>query len=238
MYLTSAPGEETLYGAMGDLNCDTSESEVTGAVLDRLRMAVEAGDQDAAVMTTRQLIDSGEHPRTIVDPMTVAMTEVGRRFQTGEIFVPEMLIAALAMKASMTLLEPLLVDAASRPLFTAVIGTISGDLHDIGKNLVAMMWKGANIEVVDLGVDVSPARFVDAAIEHKAHIVGVSALLTTTMAGMRDVVDAVQEAGLETKVVVGGAPTTPEFAASIGAAGHAANAAAAVDLILDHQAVA
>ena len=127
-------------------------------------------------------------------------------------------------------LEPVLVKAGIRPEHTAVIGTIKGDLHDIGKNLVAMMWKGANIEVIDLGTNVTPERFVEAAREHGAHLVGISALLTTTMVGMKDVVAAIRAANLpDVKVIVGGAPLTSEFAASIGADGYASDAASAVE---------
>ncbi len=162
--------------------------------------------------------------------MTAAMDVVGRRFQAGELFVPEMLIAARAMKAGTAILEPVLVAAGIRPQHTAVVGTVEGDLHDIGKNLVGMMWKGAGFEVIDLGVNVSAAAFVAAASEHSAHLIGLSALLTTTMPNMRGVVEAVRVAGLGAKVVIGGAPTTPEFAAQIGADGYAPDAGAAVDL--------
>jgi 5-methyltetrahydrofolate--homocysteine methyltransferase len=142
-----------------------------------------------------------------------------------------MLIAARAMKEATAVLEPLLVGAGIRPTATAVIGTVKGDLHDIGKNLVGMMWKGANIEVIDLGTNVSPEQFAEAARQHGARLVGVSALLTTTMVGMRDVVTAVRAAGLaETKVLVGGAPVTAEFAREIGADGYAPDAGAAVDV--------
>ena len=162
--------------------------------------------------------------------MTKAMDVVGGKFSRNELYVPEMLISARAMKESTALLEPLLVKAGIRPLHTAVVGTIKGDLHDIGKNLVAMMWKGAGIAIVDLGTNVSPEQFVSAAREHNASLVGVSALLTTTMVGMKDVVAAVKGAGLKTKVLVGGAPLTPEFAASIGADGYAPDAASAVEV--------
>jgi 5-methyltetrahydrofolate--homocysteine methyltransferase len=134
------------------------------------------------------------------------------------------------MKESVAILEPLLVDSGIRPQFTAVIGTVKGDLHDIGKNLVAMMWKGANIEVVDLGANVAPEDFVAKAREHDAKLVGVSALLTTTMVGMKDVVDGIRAAGLaDCRVIVGGAPVTAEFAAQIGADGYAPDAASAVE---------
>ena len=138
---------------------------------------------------------------------------------------------ARAMKESIAILEPLLTDAGIKPAFTAVIGTVKGDLHDIGKNLVGMMWKGANIEVIDLGSNVAPEVFVAKAREHEARLVGISALLTTTMVGMRDVVEAIRAADLgDVKVVVGGAPVTAEFAASIGADGYAPDAASAVEL--------
>jgi 5-methyltetrahydrofolate--homocysteine methyltransferase len=142
-----------------------------------------------------------------------------------------MLISARAMKEAMAVLEPVLTAAGVRPEHPAVIGTIKGDLHDIGKNLVAMMWKGANIEVVDLGTNVPAEKFVAAAREHGASIVGISALLTTTMVGMKDVVAAIRAADLgDVKVIVGGAPVTAEFAASIGADAYAPDAASAVEV--------
>ncbi|OGO58401.1 MAG: methyltransferase, partial [Chloroflexi bacterium RBG_16_72_14] len=190
----------------------------------------EVGDRTAAAAQTQAALDAGVDPTEVLGAMTAAMDVVGRKFQEGELYVPEMLIAARAMKAGMAILEPILVQAGVRPEHRAVIGTVEGDLHDIGKNLVAMMWKGAGIEVIDLGVNVAPARFVDAARDHDARLVGLSALLTTTMPGMRGVVEAVRAAGLPSKVVIGGAPTTPEFAAQIGADGHAPDAGAAVEL--------
>jgi 5-methyltetrahydrofolate--homocysteine methyltransferase len=202
------------------------------ADLQALSAAIEAGDRATAVGVTREAIHEGLAPQTILDAMTAAMAIVGARFTANEIYVPEMLISARAMKESAALLEPILVKAGIRPEATAVIGTVKGDLHDIGKNLVAMMWRGANIEVIDLGTDVSAQRFVDAAREHGASIVGVSALLTTTMVGMKDVVTAIRESDLRDVIVVlGGAPVTAEFAAQIGADGHASDAAAAVDLV-------
>jgi 5-methyltetrahydrofolate--homocysteine methyltransferase len=170
--------------------------------------------------------------------MTTAMGNVGARFSAGELFVPEMLISARAMKAAVEIIEPLLASAGVQAASTAVIGTIHGDLHDIGKNLVAMMWKGANIDVIDLGTNVPPERFVDAAREHGASLVGVSALLTTTMVGMADVVRAVHADLPGTRVVIGGAPVTQEFADQIGADGYAPDAAAAVDLVTRPLAVA
>jgi len=201
------------------------------ADLEALAAAIEAGDRATATRITREAVDEGVDPRTVLDAMSGAMDVIGRRFQCNEIYVPEMLISARAMKEATAILEPVLVASGIRPEHTAVIGTIKGDLHDIGKNLVAMMWKGANIEVVDLGTNVSAERFVEAAQEHGATIVGVSALLTTTMVGMKDVVAAIRAANLgDVKVIVGGAPVTAEYAASIGADGYAPDAASAVEV--------
>jgi len=201
------------------------------ADLAALTEAIGAGNRTVAVETTRAALDEGTDPRVVLGAMTAAMDVVGRKFQDGEIYVPEMLIAARAMKEALVVLEPVLVAAGVKPEYRAVIGTIAGDLHDIGKNLVAMMWKGAGFEVVDLGVNVSAGQFVEAAREHDADLIGVSALLTTTMSGMRGVVEAVREAGLRARVVVGGAPTTPEYAAEIGADGQAPDAGSAVELV-------
>jgi 5-methyltetrahydrofolate--homocysteine methyltransferase len=200
------------------------------ADLSALTAAVEVGNRTNAVAETRSALDAGVDPREVLGAMTSAMDVVGRKFQDGELYVPEMLIAARAMKEGMAILEPVLVDAGVRPEHRAVVGTVEGDLHDIGKNLVGMMWKGAGIEVIDLGVNVSPARFADAAREHDASLVGVSALLTTTMPNMRAVVEAIHAADLGAKVVIGGAPVTAEFASQIGADGYAPDAGAAVDL--------
>ncbi len=201
------------------------------ADLQALTAAIERGDRGTATAVTREAIADGMDPEEILGAMTGAMDRVGRKFQNSEIYVPEMLISARAMKESIAILEPLLTDAGIKPAFTAVIGTVKGDLHDIGKNLVGMMWKGANIEVIDLGSNVAPEVFVAKAREHEARLVGISALLTTTMVGMRDVVEAIRAADLgDVKVVVGGAPVTAEFAASIGADGYAPDAASAVEL--------
>jgi len=200
------------------------------ADLQALTAAIERGDRKTATETTRAAIDDGMDPATILAAMTEAMDAVGAKFQRNEIYVPEMLISARAMKESVAILEPLLVDSGIRPQFTAVIGTVKGDLHDIGKNLVAMMWKGANIEVIDLGANVAPEDFVAKAREHDAKLVGVSALLTTTMLGQRDLITALGSAGLRgnVKVMVGGAPVTPEWAEEIGADGFGEDAARAV----------
>jgi 5-methyltetrahydrofolate--homocysteine methyltransferase len=197
-----------------------------------LAAAVEQGDRATAAALTTAAIDAGADAQAILDALMSAMDRVGERFSDGTIFVPEMLVAARAMKTAMALLEPLLVESGLRPEHTAVIGTIKGDLHDIGKNLVGMMWRGANFEVVDLGTDVTPERFVAAAREHDADIVGISALLTTTMVNMRAAVTAIHaEDDLDgVKVMVGGAPVTADFAAAIGADAFAPDAGAAVEV--------
>jgi 5-methyltetrahydrofolate--homocysteine methyltransferase len=201
------------------------------ADLVELQEAVTVGDPESAVAITRAAVADGLDPKAVLDAMTAAMDVVGAKFQEGELYVPEMLISAQAMKAALGVLEPELVAAGVQPEFTAVLGTVAGDLHDIGKNLVGMMWKGAGFEVIDLGINVPPERFVLAVGEHDADVVGVSALLTTTMPNMEAVVASMRKAGLDTPVVVGGAPTTPEYAEQIGAAGHAPDAGAAVDLV-------
>ena len=200
------------------------------ADLAALTAAIEAGDRATAIAITREAVDEGMDPRAVLGAMTAAMDVIGAKFQCNEIYVPEMLISARAMKEATAVLEPVLVKAGIRPEHTAVLGTIKGDLHDIGKNLVGMMWKGANIEVIDLGTNVTAEKFVEAAKEHGATIVGISALLTTTMVGMKDVVAAIRAANLgDVKVIVGGAPVTQDFADLIGADGYASDAASAVE---------
>jgi len=197
-----------------------------------LTEAIKKGNRAEATKLTKQAIDEKLEPRKVLDSMVAAMDDVGKRFQCNQIFVPEMLIASRAMKESMALLEPSLVKAGIKPAFTAVVGTVQGDLHDIGKNLVAMMWKGANFGVVDLGTNVSPEKFVSAAKEHGAKVIGLSALLTTTMPAMKTTVDLVRAAGMkDVKVVIGGAPITAEYAKQIGADGFAPDAASAVDIV-------
>ncbi len=200
--------------------------------LNQLTTAVETGNRNEATKLVKALLATGMAPLDIVEKALVpGMANVGEKFKNNQVFVPEMLIAARAMKESMAILEPLLVQAGIKPKYTAVIGTVQGDLHDIGKNLVAMMWKGANFAVVDLGTNVAPDRFVAAAKEHNAQIVGLSALLTTTMPAMKDAVEKMRAAGLTAaKVIIGGAPITQEFANEIGADGYSPDAATAVDV--------
>ncbi|MDY0357907.1 MAG: corrinoid protein [Sedimentisphaerales bacterium] len=200
------------------------------ADLKALAEAVIKGDQATAVSTTKAALSEGMAPKAILDEGLIAgMDVIGDRFKKNEVYIPEVLIAARAMKMAMEVLEPELVKAGVQPIGKLVIGTVQGDLHDIGKNLVAMMLKGAGFEVIDLGVDVSPAKFVEEAKSKNAQLVGMSALLTTTMPGMEKTIKALQEAGVKAKVMVGGAPVTQSFAEKIGAQGYAPDAASAVD---------
>ena len=199
--------------------------------LNELTEFIKSGNRNQATQLTQKALDGGDVPQTVLDAMVKGMDEVGERFKRNEIFVPEMLIAARAMKECMAILEPALVKAGYKPVATVVIGTVQGDLHDIGKNLVSMMWKGASFNVIDLGVNVSPEKFVAAAKEHNAAIVGLSALLTTTMPSMQVIVDAIRAEKLDgVKVLIGGAPVTQAFADQIGADAFAPDAASAVDV--------
>lgn len=191
------------------------------------------GKKNPAVELTQQALAEGIAPQTIVNEGLIAgMAVVGEKFKKNEFYVPEVLIAARAMKECMTILKPLMAETGVQPVGTVIIGTVKGDLHDIGKNLVAMMLQGNGFEVVDMGVDVAPEKFVDAIKEKKAEIVALSALLTTTMPGMKQVIDALEAAGIrnDVKVMIGGAPVTQKFSDEIGADGYAPDAASAVDL--------
>jgi 5-methyltetrahydrofolate--homocysteine methyltransferase len=237
------PGELRLIYCPGDIriNARSPFNQVSSeqiidedgmANLQLLSDAVKAGNRVEAVKQTKAAIEQNTSPQQILDAMVAAMDDIGRKFQRNEVFVPEMLIAARAMKESMAVIEPLLVKAGIKPAFTAVVGTVQGDLHDIGKNLVAMMWKGANFGVVDLGNNVAPEKFLAAVKEHNARVVGLSALLTTTMPAMKQTVQALKAANVPgLKVVIGGAPITQDFANEVGADGFAADAASAVDLV-------
>ena len=199
-----------------------------------LSRAVEGGKRNDAKQLTQALLAQGIKPLEVVEQGLVpGMSAIGEKFKNNEVFVPEMLIAARAMKECMTILEPLLADAGIKPKYTAVIGTVQGDLHDIGKNLVAMMLKGANIGIVDLGTNVPPEKFVAAVQEHNARLVCLSALLTTTMPAMKTTVQTLRDAGCSgVRIMVGGAPVTQEFCDEIGADGYSQDAASAVDLAL------
>jgi len=198
-----------------------------------LTQALLAGRRKEVPGFGNQCLVAGESAGYIVDHRLVpGMAIVGEKFKQNEFFVPEMLIAARAMKEASKVLEPLLAAAGVKPEHSAVIGTVEGDLHDIGKNLVALMWKGANIEVIDLGVNVTPAKFVEAVEQHKPKLLGLSALLTTTMPAMRITVKVIREAGLTVSIDVGGAPITSQFAREIGADGYSSDASSAVDLAM------
>ncbi len=201
-------------------------------LLTDLTAAVAAGKRTDTVRLTQELLAAGTGPQAIVEQGLVpGMAIVGDQFKRNEIFVPEMLVAARAMKEALKLLEPMLASAGIKPKYTAIIGTVQGDLHDIGKNLISMMWRGANFAVIDLGTNVPPEKYLAAAQEHKAHLVGLSALLTTTMPAMKETVRALKAAGLpNTRIMIGGAPITQAFATDIGADGYAADAGTAVDV--------
>lgn len=201
-------------------------------ILKTIFEAVLDGDMEAAEAGVQAALEGGVSAPDILNVALIpAMGEVGRLFEEGDYFVPEMLIAARAMKAGLAIIKPLLVDSGIEPVGKVAIGTVKGDLHDIGKNLVAMMLEGAGFEIMDLGTDVAPESFVQA-VQDGAQIIGLSALLTTTMPGMSTVIEAVQEAGLrdQVKVIIGGAPVTAEYAVQIGADGFAPDASQAASL--------
>lgn len=201
------------------------------ADLQALADAVIKGNQTEAARLTRETLDEGTAPKTVLEQGLIAgMNVVGVRFKANEVYIPEVLISARAMKMAMEILEPELVAAGVNPLGKAVIGTVQGDLHDIGKNLVVMMLKGAGFHVEDIGVDVTPDVFVEKIKDSNASIVGLSALLTTTMPAMEKTVAAIKLAGLDCKIMIGGAPVTQNYANAIGADGYAADAATAVDI--------
>ncbi len=202
-------------------------------LLKKLNEAVITGNAGEAKSLTEQAITERLNPETIVNQgLIAAMAVVGDKFKTGEFFVPEMLIAARAMYASLDLLRPMLTEAQAKGKGTIVIGTVKGDLHDIGKNLVSMMMEGAGLKVVNLGTDVSPEKFVAAIQEHKPRLVGMSALLTTTMPVMKKTVEAIKTAGLrdQVSILIGGAPVTQKYCDEIGADGYASDASSAAQL--------
>lgn len=201
------------------------------ADLKALADAVIKGDQSTAVQITKAALEEGTSPKSVLnDGLIAGMDVVGARFKKNEVYIPEVLIAARAMKMAMEILEPELVKAGVKPIGKCIIGTVQGDLHDIGKNLVAMMLKGAGFEVIDLGVDVSPDKFVEQVKTQGVNVVGMSALLTTTMPGMEKSIKALKQAGVSAKIMIGGAPVTQGYADKIGADGYAADAASAVDI--------
>ncbi|HNT78157.1 MAG TPA: corrinoid protein [Anaerolineae bacterium] len=200
-------------------------------ILEVIRQGIMEGDMSLTEEKVQEALDAGVAPGDILqEGLIAAMAEVGRLFEEGEYFVPEMLIAARAMKAGMVLLKPYLVAADVKPAGKVAAGTVKGDLHDIGKNLVCMMLEGAGFEILDLGVDVTPEKFVDAAANQGVDIIAMSALLTTTMPNMKATVEALKAAGVrdKVKVMIGGAPVTDAYAAEIGADGYGADASRAV----------
>lgn len=201
-------------------------------ILRSIKEVLMKGDRNGVEELTRQALEQGIAVRDIIDRGLVAGMEIiGAKFKANEIFIPEVLISAKAMHSGMAILEPHFVKYGIKPIGRVLIGTVKGDLHDIGKNIVSMMLRGACFEISDLGIDVSPQKFIDAAKNKEVDIIAMSSLLTTSMNAMRDTIKGLDAAGLRDKVrvMVGGAPITQEFAASIGADGYARDAATAVD---------
>jgi 5-methyltetrahydrofolate--homocysteine methyltransferase len=201
--------------------------------LKQLYDAIVTGDAKASQSITQQALAEGVDPLQLVnEQMVPAMDEVGRRFEANEYFVPELLISARAMKAALELIRPLLAARGDKPIGRVAIGTVKGDLHDIGKNLVASLLEGGGFEVIDLGVNVAPEKFIATIQEREANIVAMSALLTTTMPSMKTTIDALTQAGVRSKVkvLIGGAPITQKYADEIGADGYSENAVGAVAL--------
>ncbi len=206
------------------------------ADLQALAEAVISGNKDESERLTNEAVDEGVGVENIInDGLIAGMSVVGVKFKNNEFYVPEVLIAARAMHAGMDIIKPLLAESGIKPRGTVAIGTVKGDLHDIGKNLVAMMLEGGGYEVIDLEVDVSPERFVEVVNEDGPDAIGLSALLTTTMPSMKDTIDALEEAGVrdKVKIMIGGAPVTQNYADEIGADGYAPDAASAVDMIAE-----
>ena len=202
-------------------------------LLQKMASNLYQGEEEEVAALVQQALDQGMEPGKILsDGLISGMDQVGVDFKAGDLFVPEVLIAARAMSAGMNVLRPLLAESDTTSAGKYVVGTVKGDLHDIGKNLVKMMLEGAGFETIDLGTDVEPANFVSAIQEHQPDLVGMSALLTTTMVNMKATIEALQEAGLRdsVKIMVGGAPVTAAFAKEIGADAYAPDAATAVDL--------
>jgi 5-methyltetrahydrofolate--homocysteine methyltransferase len=202
-------------------------------ILERIASGILEGDVEQTAKLVKKALDDGMPANEIMDDgLLVGMNEVGVRFKAGDMFVPEVLMSAEAMQAGTTLLRPLLVGGSGKQVGKVLLGTVKGDLHDIGKNLVAMMCEGAGFEVIDIGFNADPEKFVEAIKQHQPKIVGMSAMLTTTMRAMGYTIKAIEEAGLrdQVKIMVGGAPVDAEFAVRIGADGYGSNAPAGADL--------
>ena len=202
-------------------------------VLQAIFDSILNGQQKVTVVKVSQALEEGVEPGAILNEgMVKAMARVGQLFEEGEYFVPEMLIAARAMQSGLAVLKPRLVQANYQPIAKVAAGTVKGDLHDIGKNLVIMMLEGAGFEVIDLGVNVTPEQFIESVNKRDANIVAMSALLTTTMPSMKTTIDALKQAGVrdKVKILIGGAPITQKYAEEIGADGYSENAVGAVAL--------
>jgi 5-methyltetrahydrofolate--homocysteine methyltransferase len=202
-------------------------------MVQRIAKKLYSGDIEAVAELVQDALDTGMAPGEVLsNALLSGMDEVGRDFKEGVLFVPEVMFAARAMKAGMDVLKPFLADSEIAGSGKCVLGTVQGDLHDIGKNLVTMMLDGGGFEAIDLGIDLAPSTFVDAVREHNPDLVGMSALLTTTMTQMKATIDALEEAGLRdsVKIMIGGAPVTAAFAEQIGADAYAPDAATAVEL--------
>ncbi|HEX30270.1 TPA: cobalamin-binding protein [Candidatus Poribacteria bacterium] len=202
------------------------------ADLNALAEAIINGRKEEAEQITKQALDEGLSPAEVLNEGLIkGMSVVGEKFKNNEFYVPEVLIAARAMKSAIEILRPLLSESGVEPVGKVAIGTVKGDLHDIGKNLVAMMLEGGGFQVIDLGIDVGPEKFIQAVSDQEVQIVAMSALLTTTMPSMKVTIDALKEAGLrdKVKILIGGAPVTQAYADEIGADGYARDAASAVD---------
>jgi len=203
---------------------------------EKMADAVISGNQDTVVELTEKAVDEGIEPNEIIEKGLInGMNVVGKRFKAGDMFVPEVLMSAKAMKGGMNIVKPLLLEGEMPSEGKVLLGTVSGDLHDIGKNLVGMMMESGGLEIVNLGTDIDPDEFAEKVREHKPDVLGMSALLTTTMLAMRDTIEVLEEEGLRdsVKIMVGGAPVTKEFADEIGADGWAPDAASAKDLAFE-----
>lgn len=201
------------------------------SLLDEMNTSIIEGDRDKVEELTRQALEQGIEVKAILNEgMIGAMDVVGQRFESGEMFIPEMIVAGESMTRGLNILRPLFKESGIKPQGTVVIGTVKGDVHSIGKSLASMMMEGAGFKIIDLGVNVSPEQFVNSAREERAQLVGMSALLTTTMPLMKATIDALKEAGLldKVKTLIGGAPITQEYADKIGADGYAPDAATGV----------
>ena len=202
------------------------------ALLEKMAERLSVGKIDEVKELSQQALDQGISPREIIDKGLLAgMEVVGKRFKAGDMFIPEVLLCARCMHGAMDILKPLLSEADAAGVGIYLIGTVEGDLHDIGKNLVSMMLQGAGFEVIDMGTNITPQQFVDAVKEHKPTILGLSALLTTTMPKMEETIKALKEAGIrdQVKIMAGGAPVTQAFVDEIGADAYGANAASATE---------